>query len=246
MKRTKPKPSVENSKPLPETGTPDERNAVVRIINAPTMSEKVAILRSATRAPQEAAAEVPADALYKGNSVEHWWAKAKAYGDIVFHVCEAFRSLGYDGDFGDTATLPARLQAFADSLKAAPTGAAAAEGEAASVPAIAAACDHGLVTPACPDCVAAALAATKAREGADRKYEALVEAAWEVMVEMLHDSKDEGTEADCANCGARAIGTGDDGRLTDPDMFGILHSEMCPVGFLASALRALSPQTQKE
>ena len=53
---------------------------------------------------------------YKGNSVQHWYAKAKAYKDIVFEVCEAFRSLGYTGEFGDTPTLPKRLAEFADKL----------------------------------------------------------------------------------------------------------------------------------
>lgn len=52
--------------------------------------------------------------IYKGNSVQHWWAKATAYSDIVFAVCEAFRRLGYTGEMGDTSTLPDRLNAFVD------------------------------------------------------------------------------------------------------------------------------------
>jgi len=56
-----------------------------------------------------------AQGYFRGNSVQHWMNKAKAYGDTVFAVCNAFRSLGYKGDFQDTTTLPNRLQEFADS-----------------------------------------------------------------------------------------------------------------------------------
>ena len=55
---------------------------------------------------------------YMGNSIQHWYAKATAYKAIVGHVCDAFRSLGYEGSMGDTDTLPARLETFASSLRA--------------------------------------------------------------------------------------------------------------------------------
>lgn len=48
-----------------------------------------------------------------GNSPEHWYSKAMAYKGIVFEVCEAFRKLGYHGDFGNLDTLPERLNAHA-------------------------------------------------------------------------------------------------------------------------------------
>lgn len=54
---------------------------------------------------------------YKGNTIQHWYAKAYAYGGIVFSVCEAFRSLGYTGEFHDLDTLPQRLADFAASLR---------------------------------------------------------------------------------------------------------------------------------
>jgi hypothetical protein len=54
--------------------------------------------------------------IYKGNSVDHWWAKAHAYKGIVHAVCEAFRALGYGGEMGDLETLPKRLGTFAESL----------------------------------------------------------------------------------------------------------------------------------
>jgi len=55
--------------------------------------------------------------VYKGNSVNHWWAKAHAYSGIVFAVCEAFRRLGYSGEMGDLVTLPERLNTFVDKLQ---------------------------------------------------------------------------------------------------------------------------------
>jgi hypothetical protein len=54
--------------------------------------------------------------IYKGNSVDYWWAKAHAYKGIVHAVCEAFRALGYGGEMGDLETLPKRLGTFAESL----------------------------------------------------------------------------------------------------------------------------------
>jgi len=54
--------------------------------------------------------------VYKGNSVQYWWAKAHAYSGIVFAVCEAFRRLGYTGEMGNLDTLPDRLNAFVDTL----------------------------------------------------------------------------------------------------------------------------------
>jgi hypothetical protein len=54
---------------------------------------------------------------YDGNSVNHWITKATAYKGVVFAVCEAFRSLGYDGGMGDLSTLPARLETFAATIR---------------------------------------------------------------------------------------------------------------------------------
>jgi hypothetical protein len=54
--------------------------------------------------------------IYKGNSVDYWWAKAHAYKGIVHAVCEAFRALGYGGEMGDLETLSERLETFAASL----------------------------------------------------------------------------------------------------------------------------------
>ena len=54
--------------------------------------------------------------VYEGNSTYHWWAKAHAYSGIVFQVCEAFRKLGYKGEFDDLPTLASRLTAFAEQL----------------------------------------------------------------------------------------------------------------------------------
>lgn len=51
-----------------------------------------------------------------GNSPEHWYAKATAYKGIVFEVCQAFRSLGYEGEFDNLDTLAERLDAHAKSI----------------------------------------------------------------------------------------------------------------------------------
>lgn len=51
-----------------------------------------------------------------GNSPEYWYAKATAYKGIVFQVCEAFRKLGYKGEFGDLDTLAERLSAYTEVL----------------------------------------------------------------------------------------------------------------------------------
>jgi len=55
--------------------------------------------------------------IFEGNSVQHWHAKAEAYKGIVFAVCNAFRDLGYQGEFGDLHTLPQRLREFVDTFK---------------------------------------------------------------------------------------------------------------------------------
>ena len=56
------------------------------------------------------------ETVYQGNSVQHWWAKANACSGIVSAVCKAFRRLGYTGEMGNLDTLPARLNAFVDTL----------------------------------------------------------------------------------------------------------------------------------
>ena len=53
---------------------------------------------------------------YMGNSIEYWYAKAVAYKNIVYEVCQAFRELGYEGDFGSTDTLAERLRSFTAAL----------------------------------------------------------------------------------------------------------------------------------
>ena len=55
--------------------------------------------------------------IYQGNSVQHWHAKAEAYKGIVSAVCEAFRKLGYDGEFGHLHTLPDRLNEFVEKIR---------------------------------------------------------------------------------------------------------------------------------
>ena len=55
--------------------------------------------------------------VYKGNSVSFIYDKMTVYRNQVFAVCEAFRTLGYKGEFGEIDTLPQRLQEFADSIK---------------------------------------------------------------------------------------------------------------------------------
>ena len=77
----------------------------------------IACIRDERGRWEEAYRLLATETIYEGNSTYHWWAKATAYSGVVAEVCNAFRKLGFRGEFSDLPTLAARLSEFAEQIK---------------------------------------------------------------------------------------------------------------------------------